>query len=207
MEDDLDTEDFLKRTQKGHLSFDAYVEILFKEIQKCNLDLYKSKANAFLKKNVGISYEDFLRQAKPEEITEMMYGKINPQDRKDLFARKTSLYLSALYDVEEKGYDVKEVLDELEEMKILELKKIIAKIASDKTKTEPETLQSQLCNSDFEMQKYHDEFGIDSSRIRRYRTNEKGETILLCSVENNFYVIKISPKTRNWKKTVSEYTK
>jgi competence CoiA-like predicted nuclease len=116
----LDYENFLDKTKTGKPSFDAYVESLSGEMQIYDgADPYKKdalkgitdKADAFLKRHAGISYEDFLRQSKPETFTENDYE--NLPERTRYFERDVSTGLAALADIEDEGYDVGEVLREL----------------------------------------------------------------------------------------------
>ncbi|MEK6936599.1 MAG: hypothetical protein AABW58_00850 [Nanoarchaeota archaeon] len=64
----------------------------------------------------------------------------------------------------------------------------------------------------FEVSRYIDEHGIDPSRISRYRETKTGEIIFLCAEdsptgERIYYTLRASPKTKDWKKIVSEYKK
>ncbi len=130
----LNYRDFLERTKTGNQSFDAYLESLSREMQIFDsIDPYKmnalvpltNKADAFLRKHAGISYEDFLRQAKPEDFTGNDYGSLPEKRnlRRRLFKHRSMLYLSALEDAERRGYNLKELLQEVEQRTIPYLKK------------------------------------------------------------------------------------
>src|SRR3989344_8020996 len=130
----LDYRDFLNKAKTGKPSFDAYVESLSREMQTYDeADPYKkdalkeitNKADAFLKRHAGISYENFLRQSKPETFTENDYGSLPERKnlRRRLFEHRARLYLSALDDFESRGYDVLELLPEIQQSTIPYLKK------------------------------------------------------------------------------------
>lgn len=130
----LNYENFLKRTKTGNPSFDAYVESLSREMQKYDeADPYKNdalkditdRADSFLKRHAGISYEDFLRQSKPETFTENDYGSLPERKnlRRRLFEHRARLYLASLEDFEQRGYDVSELLPEIQKSIIPYLKK------------------------------------------------------------------------------------
>ena len=130
----LDYRNFLIKAKTGKPSFDTYVELLSREMQTYDeADPYKkdalrsitNKADAFLRRHGGISYEDFLRQSNPETITESDYG--NRPERKNLrrilFEHRARLYLSSLEEFEQRGYDVSELLPEIQQSTIPYLKK------------------------------------------------------------------------------------
>jgi hypothetical protein len=130
----LDYGDFISKAKTGKPSFDAYVESLSGEMQTYDgADPYKKdalkgitdKADAFLKRHAGISYEDFLRQSKPETFTENDYGKLPERKnlRRRLFEHRARLYLSSLEDFEQRGYDLHELLPEIQQSTIPYLKK------------------------------------------------------------------------------------
>jgi hypothetical protein len=123
-----------ERTKTGEPSFNAYVESLSQEMQTYDaIDPYKKnplkeitdKADAFLRRHANISYEDFLRQAKPEDFTGNDYGKLPAKRnlRRRLFTHRAMLYLSALEDCEKKGHDIKYILREVEQGTIPYIKK------------------------------------------------------------------------------------
>jgi len=121
---------FLERTKIGKPSFDAYVESLSQEMQtydaiKDALKEITNKADAFLRRHVKISYEDFLKQVKPEEFTGNDFGNLPAKRklRRRLFEHRAMLYLSALEDTERKGYDLDELLREIKQGIIPYLKK------------------------------------------------------------------------------------
>ena len=130
----LDYKDFLERTKTGKPSFDAYIESLAQEMQAYDsTDPYKKdalrsitdKADSFLRRHADISYEDFLRQANPDEFTENDYGNLPQRKnlRRRLFEHRARLYLSALDDCEKRGYRLNELLSGIEEATIPYLKK------------------------------------------------------------------------------------
>lgn len=130
----LDYKNFLDKTKTGKPSFDAYVESLSREMQaydesnpylKDSLRGITDKADSFLRRHADMSYEDFLRQSKPETFTENDYGNLPERKnlRRRLFEHRARLYLSSLEDFEQRGYDVSEVLPEIQESTIPYLKK------------------------------------------------------------------------------------
>jgi|TARA_B100000315_G_C14474957_1_gene540168 hypothetical protein len=130
----LDYKNFLDEAKTGKPSFDAYVESLSREMQaydgadpykKNSLNEITDKADAFLRRHTGINYEDFLRQSKPETFTENDYGNLPERKnlRRRLFEHRARLYLSSLEDFEQRGYNVGEVLPEIQESTIPYLKK------------------------------------------------------------------------------------
>jgi len=118
----LDYKNFLDKTKTGKPSFDAYVESLSREMQTYDgVDPYKKdalkgitdKADAFLRRHASISYGDFLRHSKPETFTENDYGNLQPQERRRCFEREFAIRFAALEDIEKEGYEIDEVLREL----------------------------------------------------------------------------------------------
>ncbi len=126
----LDCKGFSRRA-KGRPSFDAYIRSLSREMQTYKVaDTHKKdalrriteKADFFLRRHAGISYENFLRQSQPETFTDNEYRNLEPEERRVYFERESSVKLSALADVEEKGYDVVEILKGLKTMDISGIK-------------------------------------------------------------------------------------
>ncbi len=130
----FDYKRFLEITKTGNYSFDAYVELLSREMQiydgvdpyeKDALKSITDKADSFLKRHAGISYDDFLRQSNPEIFTENDFGKL-PEGknlRRRLFEHRARLYLSSLEDFEQRGHDVSKLLPEIQQSTIPYLKK------------------------------------------------------------------------------------
>ena len=130
----LDYRIFLEKSKVGNTSFDAYIDELSNEMQIFDsINPYKKdplrpitdKADAFLKRHAGISYKSFLSQSKPEEFSENDYGKL-PEKRnlkKRLFEHRSMFYLSALENCEQKGYDIDDILREVERGTIPFIKK------------------------------------------------------------------------------------
>ena len=125
---------FLEKSKSGIPSFDTYMLCLSRAMQDYDLidphaiDALKpltDKADAFLKRHAGISYQDFLRQSRPEDFVGNDYGKLPPRRnlRRRLFRHRTMLYLAALEDYEKLRHDVGEVLTEIRKRKIPYLKK------------------------------------------------------------------------------------
>jgi len=129
----LDPLAFLERTKTGKPSSDASVEALQDNKRNIPKALY-DKADAFLRKHSGISYEEFLRQTNPEEFTGNDYRNLEPQERRRRFERYAASHLVVLADVEEKGYDVGVVFERLEEENIEVLKVVYEKIKKRKNR-------------------------------------------------------------------------
>lgn len=129
-----DYKEFLEKTKTGKPSFDIYVELLSREMQAYDgTDPYKkdalkdldNKADSFLRRHAGISYKDFLRQSRPETFTENDYGSLPERKnlKRRLFEHRTRLYLSSLEVFEKSGFDVSELLPEIQKSRIPFLKK------------------------------------------------------------------------------------
>jgi len=125
---------FLTKAKTGEFPFDAYVEFLAREMQTYDkADPYKKdalkemndKADAFLRRHAGISYEYFLRQSKPETFTENDYGNLPERKnlRRRLFEHRARLYLSSLEDCEQNGFDILKLLPQIQESTIPYIKK------------------------------------------------------------------------------------
>ena len=55
-----------------------------------------NKLDAFIRKHTGVSYEEFLRDSKPEDFTENDYQHLSsPEEKKALFDKRIKTYLSA----------------------------------------------------------------------------------------------------------------
>jgi hypothetical protein len=130
----LDYADFLNKTKTGKFPFDIYVELLAQEMQAYDsIDPYKKdalksitdKADSFLIRHAEISYEDFLKQSNSDEFNTNDYGNLPKRKnlRKRLFEHRSRLYLSSLDDYEKKGYNIVDLLPEVENATIPYLKK------------------------------------------------------------------------------------
>ena len=127
-------QDFLEITRTEKPSLGAYIKALCREMQifdgidpyvKNPLNVITDKADAFLRRHAGISYEDFLMQAKPETFTENDFGDLPDKKklRRRLFEHRARLYLSALEDVEKEGHNIDELLRDIEEATIPYIKR------------------------------------------------------------------------------------
>lgn len=114
---------FLKRTKTGKPSFDSYLDAVL--IRKQNPQTEdNSRIDEFLRREVDMSYEDFVNCAKPEEIEENSYGLFKRTSiKRSLFKLKSKAYLEALCDFEEQGGDIQAVLNDIREEYIPTLKK------------------------------------------------------------------------------------
>lgn len=119
----LDYKDFFDKTKTGKPSFDKYVGYLLKRKEKPESE-DTSRIDEFLKRKVGLNYEEFVDYSKPEEIEENSYGLFKRKSiRRSLFKSKSRAYLEALCDIEEIGEDIQLVLDDIRKEYVPTLKK------------------------------------------------------------------------------------
>jgi len=127
-------DDILRRVKCGEPSFDVFVEALYATMQRYDaidpskkdpLKPIRDRADGFLRGHAGISYESFLRQAKPEEFTENDFGTLPKKKnlRRRLFDHRAMLYLAALDDTVKQGYDLDSILAEVRKREIPYIKK------------------------------------------------------------------------------------
>jgi len=80
----------------------------------------------------------------------------------------------------------------------------------DKKQEVPSNLEKAFSSLGIEAGKYKDQYGIDPSRILRYKEDNKGNLKFLCHEvplkgKELFYILRATQKTDDWKKIISEY--
>ncbi len=130
----LDPKDLFEEFKIGDRFFDAYLSSISLNMKLYDsIDPYKKgalkpitdKADSFLMRHSGISFEQFLRKSNPEEFIDEDFGELPKKKnlRRRLFEHRTRLYLSALEDCENLGIDINEILLRVRVGKIPYLKK------------------------------------------------------------------------------------
>ncbi|MBM3233047.1 hypothetical protein FJZ18_02685 [Candidatus Pacearchaeota archaeon] len=119
----LNHRDFFVNTKTGKPYFDAYIGFLLKRKEEVESE-DTSRIDEFLKKKVGLNYEEFVNYSKPEEIVEDSYGLFRRKSiRRSLFKFRSRVYLEALCDLDERGEDIQLVLDDIRTEYVPTLKK------------------------------------------------------------------------------------
>ena len=114
--------EFLKLGKSGDETFDPYLDLLLdmiKEYQNINpytkdpLRPLTSKADAFLARHSGKSFEDFLKGVNPNEFTsgDYKYLPAKKNIKRRYFRYKSLLYLSALEHYERKYHNTNTLID------------------------------------------------------------------------------------------------
>ena len=125
---------FKEQTKTGNPSFDAYIDVLVGVMHeygainpyqgKSCLTSFITKADAFLQRHASLTYETFLKQAKPEEFTTDDYGILPDKKRLKIraFEHRTLLHLCALEECEQQGLNLEEILQQIRTHNIPSLK-------------------------------------------------------------------------------------
>ena len=86
--------------------------------KKYTLKDMTDKADSFLRRHAGISYENFLMQSQPETFTENNYGNLETDKKREYFEKQSAVYLTALAEFEERGYNIETILAKLKNKNI-----------------------------------------------------------------------------------------
>ena len=132
-------DDFTKsKEEKENSPLEFYFQSLNKNLNKYNNNSNNKsntelkndekpmdKANNFLKRYAGLTYDDFLKNSLPKKAIGSTHKNKRTYEGKDSFNETACPYIAALSDVEKNGFDLKEIINNLIEEKDvgLDLKK------------------------------------------------------------------------------------
>lgn len=96
----------------------------YNQVEREQMSSWRKKLDGFLYAHSGLDYSDFSKLSKPQEFNSNDFRHISKDAlKKRLFEYRTQLYLNALSGCEERGLDIKLVIEEIKKIKIPPIKK------------------------------------------------------------------------------------